>query len=246
MTATGTKNILITVSEPAYFEGLRADLDDDGWTRWTIYSGARPGQHLAFYFTEPLYGIAARGRVLTQPTPHADPGSEWDGRLMSDVDDLQLLITPLPLAALKFCFTEWTYWSQPRTNIRAPDPHAARLSRLIEFFIRPTVTDALSSLHTVAEDYGGIREYRRRMARVRKHRRQMLEALAREHDLSADDTVCYVALNLALRSDELAAATFDCSLDALAGYLKLEPLPPRVKKISGRHPRAQTQTLRAR
>lgn len=246
MTAAATKSILITVSQPAYYEGLRADLEDDGWTRWTIYGGARPGEHLAFYFTEPVYGIAARGRVLTKPTPEADPGSEWDGRLMSDVDDLQPLVTPLPLAALKFCFPGWDYWSQPRTNIRTPDPHAARLSRLVEYFIRPTDLPSLSSLRTVAEDYGGHREYRRRMARVRRHRRQMLEALSREHGLPPDDTVCYVALNLALRSDELADASFDCSLDALAGYLKLEPPPPRVKKSGGRQPRAQAQKLRAR
>ncbi len=237
---TPAKSILITVSGPDYYEALREDARVDGWTRWTIYSGAARGEHVGFYITDPFFAVAARGRVLTSPTPHDEPGSEWNGRPMSDIDDLQLFVTPLPLAALKLCFPAWRYPHQPRSNIRVPAEHAPLLGRLMDFFIRPTRLPALESLPPVYDEYMGWRHYRVRMRRVSKYRRQMLAALARELGLTPEEAVCYVARNVADWPEEPGRRSrmdFDRSLAALAYHLDI---PAEEEKTSGARARRTT------
>lgn len=203
----------IVVSGPDNLDCLYADVADDGCTRWTIHRGARRGAAALFYFTRPVYAIVARGRVRTKPMPHAEPTSVWHGRLMSDIDDLRLLAVPLPLAALKFCFPQWRYWWQPRLNGQVPSEYGDELAALVEQFTTPRVTAALTGLPLCAGRYRDSQDYVQTMMSIRRHRLELLAALARQHALAPADAVSYVALTAGHHS----RMTFDEAIAALGG-----------------------------
>jgi hypothetical protein len=94
---------------------------------WTITKGTRREDRVLFYMIRPMSAFVATGIASSGARRNEDRKSEWYGKYVADVSDIEMLPEPVPLAKVQEWFPEWDYLRTPRRSARVPGEIAAEL-----------------------------------------------------------------------------------------------------------------------
>ena len=99
-----------------------------GETVWSINRHARVGDRVLLYVCAPVSSIVATATIAEDPYLNEDVNSEWFGTWFAEMNQLNMLDSPLPRRFLIDTFPGWRYWTQPRNSVKVPTEHEGELS----------------------------------------------------------------------------------------------------------------------
>lgn len=102
-----------------------AELEDaaaEGYAcNWTLNPAAQPGDRVIFYLTKPDSSFVASGCVASDPILNEDEDSDWHGHYMADVEEIEILPSPIHIREARDAFSDkWKWLIQPRRSSAIP------------------------------------------------------------------------------------------------------------------------------
>lgn len=103
----------VSVLGAKYLGGLIEDALAGLTVETTINRFARPGDRVLFYVPLPVSALVGRAVVVTPPAPYEDAQSEWDGYLMSEMEEVAVFEEYVPRSELLSRYPLWRYFYTP-------------------------------------------------------------------------------------------------------------------------------------
>lgn len=136
--------LIVFGTQEDHYKGIRhkaAASTGFGW--WTTHQDAQRGDTVLFYLVHPVSSFVARGKINGRVKPLNNPGHNWHGRSGAAIDQVELLLEPVPLSAVRPRFREWAYLRQPHMSTFVPDDLTERFMRFLDNYQKPGAPEDL-------------------------------------------------------------------------------------------------------